>query len=81
MPQHPTAGPRAAHVGGNVRRQREKKKMTQAQLADRLGWSQQIIAKLELGRTGMRVEQLVDIAEALDVKPALLLRGVTEVPR
>lgn len=71
---HPP-GPRSAIVGANVKTQRSRRKMTQEALARASGTTQQVIAKLELGRTNMRVGQLLDIAHGLGVKPATLLRG------
>lgn len=81
MPQHPGPGPANEQVGANLKAQRERKKMTQQGLADALGppATQQIVAKHELGKTGMRVEQLLAYAKVLGVKPGTLLRGAEEL--
>lgn len=80
MPQFPRAGARSRALGENVRRLRVRRGMLQRDLADACGkgWSQQIVTKLELGQTGMRVEQLLDLCDALDTTPGVLLRGVRE---
>lgn len=80
MAKHSLPGPRTAHVGGNIKRQRERRGLTQVALAQKIGWTQQVIAKLELGRTGIRVEQLLALADALDVKASVFLRGAQEIP-
>lgn len=80
MPQHPGPGLANEIVGANLKAQRERKKMTQQGLADAVGFpsTQQIVAKHELGKTGMRVEQLLAYAKALGVNPATLLRGALD---
>lgn len=70
-------GPRSVIVGANIRARRERLGITQKELADRLGWSQQIVPKLELAQTNMRVEQLLDIADALGCSAGTLLRGAS----
>jgi transcriptional regulator with XRE-family HTH domain len=81
MPQHPGPGPANERVGENLKIQRERKNMTQQALADVLGppATQQIVAKHELGKTGMRVEQLLAYARALRVRPETLLRGAIDL--
>lgn len=68
-------GDRAAIVGQNVRTAREKKGWTQTELGDLIGCSQGQIMNLETARTQMWVERLLDLADALGVKPAKLLVG------
>lgn len=81
MPQHPGPGVANERVGENLKTQRERKKMTQQGLADALGppATQQIVAKHELGKTGMRVEQLLAYAKALGVRPETLLKGALDL--
>jgi transcriptional regulator with XRE-family HTH domain len=56
-------------VGRNVERLRRAKGMTQEQLAERSGFSQQYISGLENGRRNPTVVTLYEIATALDVMP------------
>jgi len=54
-------------VGRNVRRIRQKKGLTQEQLAERSGFSQQYISGLEQGRRNPTVVTLYELANALGV--------------
>jgi transcriptional regulator with XRE-family HTH domain len=60
-------------VGRNVERLRRAKGMTQEQLAERSGFSQQYISGLENGRRNPTVVTLYEIATALDVMPVEFL--------
>lgn len=64
-------------VGENVRRLRASRDMTQEQLAEVSGFSQQYISDLERGRRNPTVVSLFDLAQALGSTPAEL---VSEVP-
>ena len=61
-------------VGGNVRRIRRKKGLTQEQLAEISGFSQQYISGLEQGRRNPTVVTLYELASALGVSPLDLVR-------
>lgn len=63
-----------ALVGRNVRRARERTKMTQEQFAERSGFSQQYISDLERGRRNPTVVTLYEIAQALDLAVWELLK-------
>jgi transcriptional regulator with XRE-family HTH domain len=54
-------------VGANVRRIRQKKGLTQEQLAEISGFSQQYISGLEQGRRNPTVVTLYELASALGV--------------
>ena len=56
-----------ALVGRNVRRARERAKMTQEQFADKSGFSQQYISDLERGRRNPTIVTLYELAQALGV--------------
>lgn len=71
---HPP-GPRSVRVGENLRDLRLEHELSQAALAERCGWTQNVVAKLELAKTNMRVEQLLDLVDALDCDPRDLLAG------
>ena len=58
-------------VGRNVERLRRARGMTQEQLAERSGFSQQYISGLENGRRNPTVVTLYEIATALEPDPKL----------
>lgn len=60
-------------VGSNVDRLRRAQGMTQEQLAERSGFSQQYISGLENGRRNPTVVTLYEIADALGATPVELL--------
>jgi len=60
-------------VGSNVERLRRAQGMTQEQLAERSGFSQQYISGLENGRRNPTVVTLYEIADALGSTPVALL--------
>ena len=61
-------------VGRNVRRIRQKKALTQEQLAEISGFSQQYISGLEQGRRNPTVVTLYELALALGVSHLELVR-------
>jgi transcriptional regulator with XRE-family HTH domain len=61
-------------VGANVRRIRQKKGLTQEQLAEISGFSQQYISGLEQGRRNPTVVTLYELASALGVSHLDLVR-------
>jgi transcriptional regulator with XRE-family HTH domain len=63
-----------ALVGRNVRRARERAKMTQEQFADKSGFSQQYISGLERGRRNPTVVTLYELAQALGISHVDLVR-------
>jgi len=62
-------------TGGMIRMLREKQKLTQKQLADRLSVSDKTVSKWETGRGLPDVSLLEPLAEALHVTVMELLRG------
>ena len=68
-----------ALVGDNVRRTRKLRGMTQEQFAERSGFSQQYLSSLENGKRNPSVITLYEIAVALGVRPADLLRPRRQV--
>lgn len=54
-------------VGENCARLRMKRGLTQEQLAERSGFSQQYISDLERGKRNPTIVTLYEIAQALDV--------------
>jgi transcriptional regulator with XRE-family HTH domain len=61
-------------VGRNLKRVRQEKGLTQEQLADLSGFSQQYISGLEQGRRSPTVVSLYELATALDVSHMELVR-------
>jgi transcriptional regulator with XRE-family HTH domain len=61
-------------VGRNVRGVRLARGMTQEQLAEESGFSQQYISDLERGRRNPTVVSLYELAQALKSTPVELLR-------
>jgi transcriptional regulator with XRE-family HTH domain len=61
-------------VGGNVRRARARKGLTQEEFAEKSGFSQQYISDLERGLRNPTVVTLFELAQALDAKPVDLLK-------
>jgi transcriptional regulator with XRE-family HTH domain len=62
-------------VGGNVRRIRQKKGLTQEQLADISGFSQQYISGLERGHRNPTVVTVYELATALGASYLDLMRS------
>ena len=60
-------------VGKNVRKFRLAKKLTQAQLATRMGVDRTYIVGLEKGERNVTIETLAQAAKALGMKVARLL--------
>jgi transcriptional regulator with XRE-family HTH domain len=63
-------------VGRNVRRIRQNKSLTQEQLADISGFSQQYISRLERGRRNPSIITLCELSVALGVSHIDLLRPI-----
>ena len=61
-------------VGRNAARLRKAAGLTQEQLAERSGFSQQYISKLEQGRRNPTVVTLYEIAQGLGVSHVELVR-------
>jgi transcriptional regulator with XRE-family HTH domain len=64
-------------VGKNVRRIREKKGLTQEELAEVSGFSQQYISSLEKGRRNPTIITLYEIALSLGVSHVDLIKPRT----
>lgn len=61
-------------VGRNVRAARQASGMTQEQLAEESGFSQQYISDLERGRRNPTIVSLYELAQALKSTPIDLLK-------
>jgi transcriptional regulator with XRE-family HTH domain len=65
-------------VGRNVKRIRQEKGLTQEQLAELSGFSQQYISGLEQGRRNPTIVSLYELATALGVSHMELVRSVEQ---
>jgi transcriptional regulator with XRE-family HTH domain len=61
-------------VGWNVKRVRQERGLTQEQLAELSGFSQQYISGLEQGRRNPTIVSLYELAMALDISHMELVR-------
>jgi transcriptional regulator with XRE-family HTH domain len=59
-----------------LKERRFRAKLTQRQLADKLGWDQTAISKIESGGKRVSVVELIEFAKALDFDPAAAVRRV-----
>jgi transcriptional regulator with XRE-family HTH domain len=66
--------PSAKQVGMRLRRLRQAKKLSQAALAARAGFSREYVNKIEAGRYDPPLSTLNSLAKALRVKVGDLLR-------
>ena len=65
----------ALRCGYWVRRLREERGQTQAQLSERASVSLSVLKTIESGRGNPRLDTLVSLAEALGTEPLMLLRA------
>jgi len=65
-------------VGRNVKRIRQEKGLTQEQLADLSGFSQQYLSGLEQGRRNPTIVSLYELATALGVSHMELVRSAED---
>lgn len=73
------SGPSSSvQVGETIRRLRERKGLTQAELGDRLGVSRQAISKVEQGRENVTVRRLERIMRALNYRLRFRLEALPE---
>ena len=64
------------HVGSRIRLRRAELKISQHELADRLGIAFQQVQKYEVGRNRVSASRLVEIAAALTVPASYFFEGV-----
>ena len=65
-------------VGRNVKRVRQEKGLTQEQLAELSGFSQQYVSGLEQGRRNPTIVSLYELATALGVSHMELVRAAED---
>ncbi|MGK5529381.1 helix-turn-helix domain-containing protein [Streptomyces sp. URMC 129] len=69
-----------ADIGRRVRAARERARLTQPQLGERMGVDWKSISRLENGLVSPRVDRLLEIALVLGVPPASLMPGGPRLP-
>lgn len=72
-----------SNVGSRIKHYRKKNKLTQEQLAERADVSASLISKAETNRTGVGLDNIIRIAEALEVPIEFIMehRAEAEVVR
>lgn len=77
----PVAAPNLREkLGERLRSARLRAGLSQAGLAERLNISRPAVASIESGRQGISVDQLVEMAQQLDVNPTALLAEALGAP-
>lgn len=62
-----------SEIGSRIKRMRERKKMTQSELGQKVHMDKSKISKIETNTQVPALEELIDIADALDVRAEYLL--------
>lgn len=68
----------ATEIAANISRIRKRKGITQVQLAERIGLTQNLVSSYEIGRLRMHAELVIRFAKALEVSTDELLGVKTE---
>lgn len=68
--------PEYEHLRTMLRDARKKKKITQAEIAERLGKPQSYVAKYEIGERRLDLIELLAVLEILDIKPAVFVSNL-----
>lgn len=69
-----------ANVGKNIRNMRNKNKMTQDELAEKLFVSRQTVSNYETGKSNPDIDMLIKIAEVLNTDVNILIFGIPTPP-
>lgn len=69
-----------ANVGKNIRNMRNKNKMTQDDLAEKLFVSRQTVSNYETGKSNPDIDMLIKIAEVLNTDVNILIFGIPTPP-
>lgn len=64
-------------IGAYLARERKAKKVSQQQLADRLGVTKAAISNWELGKRTIYAEQMLEYCDELGIDPTELVKKVT----
>jgi transcriptional regulator with XRE-family HTH domain len=62
-----------------IKERRHRAELTQAQLANRLGWNQKTVSNIEAGSKRVTAIELIELSEALGFDPAAAIRRIAKV--
>jgi transcriptional regulator with XRE-family HTH domain len=62
-----------------LKMERARVELTQAQLAERLGWDQKTISNIERGQHRVTLIEIIELGEVLGFDPAALVRRIAKV--
>lgn len=65
-------------IGNNMKTIRLSRGITQEQMAEKLNRSINFVSLIELGKSGMSVETIVDICNILDISTESLFKGLID---
>jgi transcriptional regulator with XRE-family HTH domain len=71
--------PRQQQLRALLRSLRERRRLTQTDVADRLARTQSFVAKYEGGERRLSVIEFIDVVRALDAKPSDVLQELINV--
>ncbi len=74
-------GPRHEELCRFLIEQRQKAGLTQQQVADRLGWGQKTVSKIERGAKRVTAVELIELAEAIGFSAMAAIRRVAKAKR
>jgi transcriptional regulator with XRE-family HTH domain len=63
-----------------LKAQRAQAELTQAELAQRLGWKQTTVSDIEIGDKRVSAIELIELGKALDFNPGAALNRIAKVP-
>ena len=73
-------GSKRVEIGNRIRQERENRKMTREELADRADISPRFLADIEAGIKGMSMDTLCRLSSELEVSLDLIVNGGDEGP-
>ncbi len=75
------SGDLKSHIGARVKQARKAKKLTQAEVADRLGKSVETISNIERGASWTSLEMLENLSKLLDERVEVFFEGYVRAKR
>lgn len=65
-------------IGANIKALREKRNLTQTELADKIGMTRGMIQKIESNKTVLTITTFINICQALKYAPNTIINGIYE---